>query len=98
MAFTQSCVFSGAFWSNTSSSVGTGPVSASGIGGNATIPRWSGGDTDRLDAHLRERYDAAVVPGRWFEMPDHFRVGFGMPNDDFAEGLTRLGAALDDLQ
>jgi hypothetical protein len=65
--------------------------------GITTFPQWSGGDTERLDALLRERYDTAVVPGRWFEMPDHFRVGFGLPTADFEEGLNRLGAALDEL-
>jgi aspartate/methionine/tyrosine aminotransferase len=66
--------------------------------GITAFPRWAGGDTDRLDAHLRERHDTAVVPGRWFEVPDHFRVGFGLPADQFAEALTRLGAALDELK
>ena len=66
--------------------------------GITAFPRWSGGDTQRLDDHLRERYDTSIVPGRWFEMPDHFRVGFGLPTSDFEEGLTRLGSALDDLQ
>ena len=50
------------------------------------FPRWAGGDTDALDAHLRERYDTAVVPGRWFEMPDHFRVGFGLRTERFRRG------------
>jgi aspartate/methionine/tyrosine aminotransferase len=66
--------------------------------GITAFPRWAGGDTDRLDTLLRERYDTAVVPGRWFEMPEHFRVGFGLPTDQFAEGLARLGAALDELR
>jgi aspartate/methionine/tyrosine aminotransferase len=66
--------------------------------GITAFPRWAGGDTDRLNTHLRERHDTAVVPGRWFEMPDHFRVGFGLPTDQFAEGLARLGAALDELR
>ena len=66
--------------------------------GITAFPRWKGGDTERLDALLRDRYDASVVPGRWFEMPEHFRVGFGLPTDDFAEGLSRLGSALDELQ
>jgi aspartate/methionine/tyrosine aminotransferase len=66
--------------------------------GITAFPRWSGGDTLRLDDRLRERYDAAVVPGRWFELPDHFRVGFGLPTNEFEEALNRLGAALDDLQ
>jgi aspartate/methionine/tyrosine aminotransferase len=66
--------------------------------GITTFPRWTGGDTERLDAMLREKYDTAVVPGRWFEMPEHFRVGFGLPSADFAEALTRLGSALDELR
>ena len=66
--------------------------------GITAFPRWSGGDTQRLDHRLREEYDASVVPGRWFEMPDHFRVGFGLSTGDFEEGLKRLGAALDDLK
>ena len=66
--------------------------------GIVAFPRWTGGDTDRLAAHLREHYDTAVVPGRWFEMPDHFRVGLGIPTDLLEEGLVRLGSALDDLR
>jgi aspartate/methionine/tyrosine aminotransferase len=66
--------------------------------GITTFPRWAGGDTQRLDDHLREQYDTAVVPGRWFEMPDHFRVGFGLATNEFDEALARLAAALDDLR
>ncbi|GAA4741715.1 pyridoxal phosphate-dependent aminotransferase [Sphingomonas daechungensis] len=66
--------------------------------GITVFPKWSGGDTERLAALLREEYDSAVVPGRWFEMPDHFRVGLGLPPADFDEGLARLGRALDDLK
>lgn len=66
--------------------------------GITAFPRWTDGDTQRLDDLLRERYDTAVVPGRWFEMPEHFRIGFGIPAEDFAEGLSRLGAVLDDLR
>ena len=66
--------------------------------GITAFPRWSGGDSQRLDNHLRERYDTAIVPGRWFEMPEHFRIGFGLVVDDFSEALRRLSSALDDLQ
>jgi len=66
--------------------------------GIVAFPRWIGGNTDRLDALLRERHDAAIVSGRWFEMPEHFRIGFGYPSDHFEEGLSRLGAALDELR
>lgn len=66
--------------------------------GITAFPLWAGGDTQRLDDHLHDSYDAAVVPGRWFEMPDHFRVGFGYRSDAFEQALDRLGAALDDLR
>jgi len=66
--------------------------------GIVAFPRWTRGDTERLSTHLREHYDTAVVPGRWFEMPDHFRVGLGVPTDLLEEGLVRLGTALDDLR
>ncbi|HEX6740393.1 MAG TPA: pyridoxal phosphate-dependent aminotransferase [Sphingomicrobium sp.] len=65
--------------------------------GIVAFPRWLGGDTDRLADHLRDRYDTAVVPGRWFELPDHFRVGLGVESGLLEEGLSRLGQALDDL-
>ena len=66
--------------------------------GITAFPRWAGGDTEPLDALLRSKYDTAIVPGRWFEMPDHFRVGLGLAAGDFEEGLSRLGRALDDLK
>ena len=66
--------------------------------GITAFPRWSGGDTERLNDHLRGQYDTAVVPGRWFEMPDHFRLGFGLPTEEFTEALGRLARALDDLK
>lgn len=66
--------------------------------GITAFPRWSGGDTELLDARLRDRYEAAVVPGRWFEMPERFRIGFGLDADTFEIGLDRLGLALDDLR
>jgi hypothetical protein len=66
--------------------------------GITVFPRWSSGDTEQLATRLREKYDAAVVPGRWFETPEHFRVGLGLPPDLFEEGLNRLRQALVDLK
>jgi aspartate/methionine/tyrosine aminotransferase len=65
--------------------------------GLTAFPHWAGGDTQRLDDHLRSRHDTAIVPGRWFEMPDHFRLGFAYPTEQFEEALRRLGAGLDEL-
>ena len=70
---------------------------APAVHGITAFPRWNGGDTQRLDDHLREHYECAIVPGRWFEMPDHFRVGFGIPTDLFSEALVRLSQGIDDL-
>jgi aspartate/methionine/tyrosine aminotransferase len=70
---------------------------APAIHGLTAFPHWSGGDTERLNDRLLGHYDTAVVPGSWFEMPDHFRVGFGLPAGDFDEAITRLACALDDL-
>ena len=71
---------------------------APAVHGVTAFPQWTGGETDRLNDHLRDRYDTAVVPGRWFEMPQHFRIGFGLQTAEFEEALKRLGAALDDLR
>ena len=66
--------------------------------GITAFPRWAGGDTERLDALLRARYDTSIVPGRWFEMPDRFRIGLGCATDTLDERLSRLAAALDTLR
>ena len=66
--------------------------------GITAFPLWWNGDTQRLYDHLTTAYDTSIVPGRWFEMPHHFRIGFGLPTADFGEGLSRLAQALDDLR
>jgi aspartate/methionine/tyrosine aminotransferase len=43
---------------------------------------------------LRAEFDTSAVPGRFFEMPDHFRIGMGVNTEMFAEGLNRIGRAL----
>ena len=43
---------------------------------------------------LRTEFDTSAVPGRFFEMPDHFRIGMGVNTEMFGEGLNRLGRAL----
>ena len=68
------------------------------VGGVTCFPRLVRGDVDALDGLLRARYDAAIVPGRFFGLADHFRLGFGQPTGIVAGGLERLGAALDSLR
>ena len=50
----------------------------------------AGGFLDRL----RERYETSAVPGRFFGMPEYFRIGMGVDSAMFAEGLRRIGLAL----
>lgn len=68
------------------------------VHGITAFPKWSGGDTEPLDALVRSSYDTSIVPGRWFDMPEHFRIGLGGGTDMLEEGLARLGAALDELR
>jgi hypothetical protein len=52
------------------------------------------GDMERFLLRLRTDYETSVAPGRFFEMPSHFRIGMGVNNAMFGEGLRRLGLAL----
>jgi aspartate/methionine/tyrosine aminotransferase len=66
--------------------------------GMTTFPRLKRGNVDEMCVRLRERYETTVVPGRFFEMPDHFRVAIGCPTETLREGLARLAAALDEAR
>lgn len=65
--------------------------------GVTLFPRWPGGDVDKLNELLRTEYDTSIVPGRFFGCPEHFRLGMGGNSRLLEEGLSRLGAALDEL-
>jgi len=65
--------------------------------GTIAFPRLRNGNVDSLCHRLREKYETSVVPGSFFEMPDHFRIGVGGETAMVAEGLKRLSAALDEL-
>ena len=66
--------------------------------GITVFPRWLGGDSDRLHDLLRTKYDTSVVPGRWFELPDRFRIGLGGDTAMLQEGLARICEAMDQLK
>jgi aspartate/methionine/tyrosine aminotransferase len=65
--------------------------------GTVVSPRLRLGNVDNFCALLREKYETSVVPGHFFEMPEHFRIGIGIPTDVLQQGLQRLGAALDEV-
>lgn len=65
--------------------------------GTVVFPRLTRGDVDRLADHLMARYETSITPGRFFDLPDHFRIGLGGSPEMFREGMRRLCAGLDDL-
>jgi aspartate/methionine/tyrosine aminotransferase len=65
--------------------------------GTTSFPRLMRGNVDELYDLLVGKYDAAIVPGRFFESPQHFRIGMCAEPAAFAGGVERLGKALDQL-
>jgi aspartate/methionine/tyrosine aminotransferase len=65
--------------------------------GTVSFPRLKQGSVDELCVLLAEKYETSVVPGRFFELPQHFRIGIGCDTGTLKEGLERLGRALDEL-
>jgi hypothetical protein len=62
--------------------------------GTTSFVQLMNGNADGFFERLRTEFDTSVVPGRFFEMPDHFRIGMGVNTEMFAEGLDRIGRAL----
>jgi hypothetical protein len=62
--------------------------------GTTCFPRLLEGDAEAFCRLARERFETSVVPGSFFEAPEHFRIGIGGPTDEFSEALERLGDAL----
>ena len=64
--------------------------------GTTSFPRLLNGHADAFLERLRRDFETSAVPGRFFEMPDHFRIGMGVNTEMFAEGLNRVGRVLGD--
>jgi aspartate/methionine/tyrosine aminotransferase len=65
-------------------------------GGTVVFPRIRGmADAGPFLETLARDHETGLVPGRFFQAPAHFRIGFGGRSDVLAEGLVQLGAALD---
>jgi aspartate/methionine/tyrosine aminotransferase len=65
--------------------------------GTVAFPAFRRGSVDEFCELLRARYETSVVPGRFFDMPNHFRIGLGGDPQMTAEALRRLSAALDEF-
>ena len=65
--------------------------------GTVVFPRLKGDDPEGFLRLLRVKYETTVVPGTFFEMPRHFRIGIGGETAGLRAGLERLSAALDEF-
>jgi aspartate/methionine/tyrosine aminotransferase len=65
--------------------------------GSIVFPQLTTGHADAFCQLLFEKYETSVVPGRFFEAPEHFRIGVGGETKKVREGLSRIGLALDEL-
>jgi aspartate/methionine/tyrosine aminotransferase len=64
--------------------------------GTTSFMQLRDGNADDFLERLRTEFHTSAVPGRFFEMPDHFRIGMGVNTETFAEGLNRISRALAD--
>lgn len=64
--------------------------------GTTSFLRLRNGDAGQFLTRLRAEYETSAVPGRFFGMPGHFRIGMGVNTKMFGEGLRRIGLALAD--
>lgn len=62
--------------------------------GTTAFLRLHDGGVDEFLSLLRTQYETTAVPGRFFERPDHFRIGMGVNTEMFGEGLKRISQAL----
>jgi aspartate/methionine/tyrosine aminotransferase len=65
--------------------------------GTIMFPRLKNATANEFCEVLREKYETSVVPGDFFESPQHFRVGLG-GEADLEEGSRRIGLALDETK
>lgn len=61
--------------------------------GTVVFPRLSS-DAGPFCRLLQEKYETSVVPGHYFDMPNHFRLGIGCSTDTLKAGLERISQAL----
>jgi aspartate/methionine/tyrosine aminotransferase len=62
--------------------------------GTTAFPKLVGLNVDAFLERLRSEFDTSAVPGRFFEIPDHMRIGMGVNTEMFTEGLNRIARAL----
>src|SRR5438270_5897084 len=62
--------------------------------GTIVFPRLKSGSVEGLCQLLREEFETSIVPGQFFEDPQRFRVGVGIPTQAAAEALQQFNRGL----
>jgi len=62
--------------------------------GTVIALRLKDGSAEQWSERLRNDFQVGVVPGKFFEMPHHVRVGVGIPTHELKESLAQLRKAL----
>ena len=66
--------------------------------GTTIFPRLRKGSADKFLSLLRERFETSVVPGDFFEQPQHFRIGLCGSTEILRGGLERMDRALEEFR
>lgn len=66
--------------------------------GTIVFPKLLHGSVTELDKLLRAKYETAIVPGSYFDMPQHFRLGIGGDPEMTKLALERLAGGLDEIR
>ncbi|MEP6821655.1 MAG: pyridoxal phosphate-dependent aminotransferase [Chthoniobacterales bacterium] len=62
--------------------------------GGVVFPRVRNGEADEFLQLLRDKYETSLVPGHFFEMPQHCRLGISCDTPILRAGLERVSEAL----
>ncbi len=65
--------------------------------GTIVFPKLMRGSVHGLDKLLREKYETAIVPGSYFDMPEYFRIGVGGDPEMTKMAFERLAVGLDEM-
>ena len=62
--------------------------------GTIVFPRLRQGNAEDFCQMLRQQFETGIVPGRFFECPDRFRIGVGTTTDEVRAALEQLDRGL----
>jgi hypothetical protein len=63
--------------------------------GTTSIVHLQKSDSEQFLSRLRYEFETSAVPGHFFGLANHFRIGMGVHSTMFSEGLQRISKALE---